>query len=148
MRILVARYKSSSEWTLSKVYLDGDFECFGLEDEKREVKKMHETRIDEGTYKVTLRTFGGHHERYKKKFPEHEGMLWIRDVPKFSDILIHIGNTEKDTSGCLLLGTLVNEKNGTVSGSTIAYRAFYKKVLKAIKAKEEVTITFKDIETG
>jgi hypothetical protein len=143
MIIQVDRYKSSDQWTLSKVSIDGRYECVGLEDEKREKKVMHETRIPEGTYKITLRTFGGHHERYKKKFPEHKGMLWVRDVPRFQDILIHIGNTETDTSGCLLLGSKADEKNGTISGSTIAYRKFYKKVLTALQADEEVIIEYK-----
>jgi hypothetical protein len=141
--ISVQRYKESDQWTLSKVFIDGVLEAVGLEDEKREKKVMHETRIPEGVYKITLRTFGGHHERYLKKFPEHKGMLWVRDVPGFQDILIHIGNTEKDTSGCLLLGSKADEKLGTISGSTIAYRKFYKKVLAALEADEDVTIEYK-----
>lgn len=142
MKILVKRYKSTDNFTISDVSIDGVFYCKGLEDEYRENKLLHETRIPEGTYKVTLRTFGGHHERYSKKFPFHKGMLWVKDVPKFKDILIHIGNTDKDTSGCLLVGTKVNEDKGILLNSTVAYTKFYKKVLEAIEAKTPVTITY------
>lgn len=133
MNILVQRYKHEADFTLSKISIDGQFECYGLEDEKREVKVMHETRIPEGKYKIELRTFGGHHERYKVKFPNHEGMLWVTNVPKFKDILIHIGNTDEDTSGCLLVGLSVDEANGKLINSTAAYERIYKKVLQAAR---------------
>jgi hypothetical protein len=133
MNILVQRYKHAEDFTLGKVFIDGEFECYSLEDEKREQKVMHETRIPEGSYKVVLRTFGGHHERYEKKFPNHEGMLWVTNVPNFKDILIHIGNTDEDTSGCLLVGLNVDEAEGTLQNSTEAYKRLYKKVLPAAK---------------
>ena len=41
------------------------FLCYTVEDEKRDKKVMHETRIPAGTYKLELRTVGGFHERYK-----------------------------------------------------------------------------------
>ena len=44
------------------------FLCYTLEDEHREDKVMGETRIPSGTYKITLRTTGGFHGRYKKKY--------------------------------------------------------------------------------
>lgn len=142
----VERYKHSSDFTLSRVYLDGQFECFGLEDERRDVKVMHETRIPEGEYRVTLRTFGSHHEKYKVKFPGfHRGMLWVRDIPGFRDILIHIGNTEKDTSGCLLVGSWPNEDAGTIVHSTSAYEKLYKKVIDAIDSKREVKIKYRSV---
>ena len=130
MKITVNRIISDNDATLSTVSVDGVFQCFGLEDEYREEKKAGETRIPAGDYKITLRTVGGFHNRYSKKFPEHEGMLWVRDVPNFEYILIHIGNTEQNTAGCLLVG-----KNGNTSGeltvgnSTGAYKALYAKVI-------------------
>jgi hypothetical protein len=143
MKILVSRVKSTENFTISDVYIDGVPYCKGLEDRHREIKVMHETRIPEGTYKVELRTFGGHHERYRRKFPDiHKGMLWVKDVPKFKDILIHIGNTTEDTSGCLLLGTKADFSKGILLNSTIAYKKFYSKVLSAIEAGDKVTITY------
>lgn len=147
MTIKVTRYKSSSEWTLSDVTVDGVLFGKGLEDEYRKDKVLHETRIPEGTYKVTLRTFGGHHEKYKKRFADiHKGMLWVMDVPKFADILIHCGNTDKDTSGCLLIGTKADEAKGILLNSEKAYRKFYTKVIQAFNTGDPVIIIYETKE--
>lgn len=144
MRILVERYKSTSDATLSRIYVDGAFQCFGLEDEKRGVKVAGETRIPAGLYAVTLRVVGGTHEKYKRKFPgAHRGMLWLQNVPGFQYILIHIGNTEKDTEGCILVGQRRNEETMTLSNSTLAYAALYEKVVGAAE-RGELSIEIKD----
>lgn len=120
----------SPEWTWGKLYVDNTYECYTLEDQAQVKKVMHETRIPSGTYKIKLREFGGHHDKYKVKFPDfHKGMLWLQDVPGFHDILIHIGNTDDDSSGCILVGA--GYSNGKLTESTKAYIALYKKVVKA-----------------
>ena len=104
MKIDVDRFISDEDTTISRVMVDGQFICFGLEDEYREEKVVGETRIPAGTYKITLRTEGGFNQRYKKRFPDiHKGMLHIRNVPNFEYILIHCGNTDEHTKGCLLV---------------------------------------------
>lgn len=141
MKIEVLRYNDTGDATLSLVLIDGKFECYGLEDEERKEKVMHETRIPSSTYTVKLRAEGTTHEKYLKKFPDfHQGMLHVTNVPGFEWILIHIGNTDEDTSGCLLVGDLPSSR-ATISQSTNAYIRFYKKVLEAIK-KEPVTISY------
>ena len=146
MNIFVWRFKSDDDATLSMVHLDTVFECFGLEDEYREHKVSNETRIPAGTYSIGLRSVGGFYNRYTHKFPSfHKGMLQILDVPGFEYILIHIGNTDEDTAGCLLVGAGCNT-NGelTVTSSRVAYCSLYPKVLKALEAGHPVTITFID----
>ena len=146
MIILVDRYLSTNEATLSRVYVDMSFACMGLEDEARTVKVPGETRIPAGRYKVRLRTFGPHHERYLKdrRFRAfHIGMLEICGVPGFSDILIHVGNTEHDTAGCLLVGLSRDELTMTLSQSAAGYAPFYQKVAPAAQA-DHLSITFED----
>lgn len=145
MKLTVVRIKSDNDATLSTIFIDGRFQCFGLEDEYREHKVAGETRIPAGEYNITLRTVGGFNKRYSEKFPSfHRGMLWVRDVPNFEFILIHIGNTERNTAGCLLVG-----KNGNTSGeltvgnSTGAYKKLYAKVIDAALAGE-LTIEYLD----
>lgn len=60
-------------------------------------------------------------------------MLHILDVPNFTFILIHCGNTDEDTAGCLLVGTSVNitVREMSIGGSRVAYRKFYPKVIQA-----------------
>lgn len=147
MHIKVDRITSTNDATLSVVYVDQKFQCFGIEDEHREEKIAGETRIPKGMYKIKIRDVGGFHSRYSKKFPKfHQGMLEIADVPNFEYVLIHIGNDEGDTAGCLLVGqnayTAGKLKNGS---STKAYIEFYKKVINAA-LNERLTITYRDLD--
>lgn len=142
MNLLVQRYKSTPNATLGKLFIDGVFECYTLEDEFRAVKVRGETRIPAGRYKLALRTEGETHSKYSQRFPDiHRGMLHVTNVPGFQWILIHIGNTERDTEGCLLVGSKVDENAMTLSHSTIAYRKMYPKVADAVM-KGEVYITY------
>ena len=142
MEIVVQRDLESNEWTRGKLSIDGVFECFTLEDQFQKVKVKKETRIPAGRYKILLRLVGTHHTKYLSKFPNfHKGMLHLQDVPGFQFILIHIGNRDADSEGCLLVGS--SFVNGVLVGSTIAYEKFYKKVVKAA-SEEKLWITIKD----
>lgn len=144
--ITVERYKSNGDTTLSRVFVNGIFQCYGLEDEYRTVKVYGETRIPAGTYNVALRTEGGFHNRYSKN-PAlkdiHRGMLWVQDVPGFEWILIHIGNTDKDTAGCLVVGAARDEGKMILYNSRVAYRALYTAVVQAAAARK-LSITYVD----
>ena len=142
MEITVYRYNSKKEFTHGLLFIDGKFECHTLEDEYRAYKVWGETRIPDGKYHVKLRLEGRFHNRYKRKFPYHEGMLHVTNVPNFKYILIHIGNTTKDTAGCLLVGSNANAYAGVIEQSTVAYGEMYKKVIEAFKRGEEVSINY------
>lgn len=148
MKLEVIRYSSSTDSTLGMLMINGEFGCYTLEDEKREVKVLNETRIPAGTYSMKLRTFGTHHTKYAQMFPQfHKGMLEIENVPNFTDILIHIGNTDEDTAGCLLVGDKTNNNNitsGQIMDSKKAYQRIYPKIANAIAAGEKTTITYRD----
>ncbi len=125
--------------------------CFTLEDEARTVKLSGETRIPAGRYQLTLRTHGEHHRRYRRKFPDiHKGMIEMLHVPGFSDILMHIGNTEDDTAGCLLVGT-TSEANiigpGRIGSSTTAYLRVYPIIAQMIERRPKVFIKYIDFDT-
>ena len=128
------------------------FLCYTLEDESRTEKVWGETCIPEGEYKIGLRTVGGHHAKYSKRFADiHMGMLHVLDVPNFKYILIHCGNTDEDTAGCLLLGDSQEnnniKENGFIGRSTQAYFRIYEDIAKAIESGEKVTITYRDFAT-
>jgi len=150
MKIKVVRYSDDGDSTLGVLLIDGKLSAYTLEDEKRTVKKFGETRIPEGTYKIGLRKVGGFDDRYTRRFPEvHEGMLHILDVPNFEYILIHIGNTEADTAGCLLVAdapSAVSARKQSISSSTGTYLEVYTTILAAIKNGEEVTIEYVDAQ--
>jgi len=144
MEITALRLMDDEDATIGAFYINGIGRCFTLEDEEREIKVKGETRVPEGRYRVTLRTEGGFNARYSKKFGSfHKGMLWVRDVPNFEYVLIHIGNTDEDTAGCLLVGTTV--KKGFLADSTTAYKDIYPEIADALLNGEDVFITYKDI---
>ncbi len=148
MKITVSRYYSNANETLSHIYVDGVKVCFGLEDEFRDVKVMGETRIAKGEYKIVVRQYGQHHEKYKKRFPQwHKGMLEVKNVPNFTNILIHIGNSDKDTAGCLLVGDNVGKQGEkfVILSSAKAYEKLYKKVISEAQ-KGNLTIEYIDAD--
>jgi len=154
MLLEVIRFSSQKDSTLGLLFdtTNGrEFLCFTLEDEYREKKVMHETRIPAGKYRLGLRTEGGFHNRYKTRFPDiHKGMIQVLNVPNFDYILWHIGNDDDDTSGCLLLGNSVTQnitKGGFIGESTDAYRRIYSIVSKAILSGEEVFVTYIDFDS-
>lgn len=146
MNLTVRRVLHDYHSTASVVYLDGEQICYGLEDEPRDEKVAGQTRIPAGTYKVKLRTEGGFHQRYSKRFPDfHRGMLHVIGVPGFEWILIHCGNTHEHTAGCLLVGEDVNTTYGDMrlSSSVIAYEKLYRAVVDAATS-DDLTITYID----
>lgn len=155
MKLEVLRISSQDDSTngiLFDVTEGREFLCYTLEDEYRKEKVKGETRIPAGTYKITLRTVGGFHARYTKKYGQmHKGMLWVRNVPGFEYILIHTGNTDEHTAGCLLVGDSQQNNaikaDGFVGSSTQAYKRIYPKIAQALEAGEEVTITYTDYDT-
>lgn len=152
MKLEVLRFSSQKRDTLGILFdvTDGrKFLCFTLEDEDREEKVMHETRIPAGTYKLRLKTWGGYHDRYSKRFADmHKGMIEVLEVPNFEHILIHCGNDEDDTSGCLLVGNTQSENivsTGYVGSSTVAYKRIYPPIAEALE-RGECTITYTDYD--
>jgi hypothetical protein len=133
------------------LFIDGVFECYTLEDEVRDVKVMSETAIPLGTYEIKFRNIGGFDTKYKARYGTtfHKGMLELQDVPNFKYILIHTGNTDESTAGCLLLGETQQDldkgKDGFVGGSGDAYKKMYPKVRDALLNGEKVTIEYSNI---
>lgn len=72
-------------------------------------------------------------------------MLHVTNVPGFQWILIHIGNTDEDTSGCLIVGLHVDEGKGMLYNSTAAYVRLYSRIIKAIEQEKEVWIKYESI---
>jgi hypothetical protein len=153
VKLTLERISTGPDSTLGLFFLDGAFIAFCCEDEPRAVKVAGKTRIPAGEYHIAVRTHGGFHARYTQRFPDwHHGMLELLDVPGFSDILVHVGNSHTDTAGCLLVGAGAQaypEGGGHVLASVVGYRAFYAKVFDAALARRLVLeIVERDIAKG
>lgn len=148
MKLKVFRFSQINGSTLGILFIDGKFQCYTIEDINREKKLAGETCIPLGKYKIEFRTEGGFHKNYMKKFPEmHKGMLEIKGVPNYNYVLIHIGNSSKDTEGCLLVGNTLNNNNiqsGWLGDSTNAYIEVYKKISNALISGQQVWIEYQD----
>jgi hypothetical protein len=94
MTIRILREPTLNETTLGVVMVDGVFRCFSLEDAVREVKVPGETAIPAGRYRVALT----HSPKFGRVLPE------VLDVPGFTGVRLHPGNSNADTDGCVLLG--------------------------------------------
>lgn len=144
------RYNKDSNSTQAILRINGEFECHVLEDEERCVKLSGETAIPEGTYKIEQRKeLTPLTERYRNRFDWFNWHLQILEVPNFEWVYIHIGNTELDTEGCLLLGDIaVNDptnQSSTIQKSVQAYKRFYNKVCEALESGEQVWIQIQSI---
>jgi len=155
MKLEVLRFSSEADSTNGLLFEVTDigrkFLAYTLEDEARALKVRGETRVPAGIYKIELRKEGGFHERYTKKYPGiHRGMLHVTDVPNFEYILIHTGNTDEHTAGCLLVGDSQENNqllpDGFIGKSVNAYKRIYPRIASAIANGEEVTITYQDYD--
>jgi hypothetical protein len=148
VKLRLERYSSGPKSTLGLLFINEQFQCYTCEDRYRAEKVAGETRIAPGTYDIKLRTVGGFHKRYRRRYGTmHKGMLWLRDVPQFEYILIHVGNSSKDSAGCILVGRDVCSDprgGGSVVYSRLAYKDLYPKVADALIVGEKVTIEIID----
>jgi hypothetical protein len=148
MNINIKRFANSPNeggWTLGRLYINGTFFCFTCEDEKRSVKMKGETRIPAGTYPITFRkVLSEKTKHYRTRYAFFTWHLEIQNVPNFDYVYLHVGNTEKDSDGCILLGMQASVATGTISQSVVAYTKFYPLVSDALKKGEAVTIKIED----
>lgn len=120
--------------TIGHLAWDGTFQCYTLEDTVRApgIKVPGATAIPPGRYKVII----DFSNRFQKPMPH------VLNVPGFEGIRIHCGNTAADTEGCILLGSGADARQGVISGSRIAFDAFFPK-LQAALAAGDVFLTIK-----
>lgn len=144
MKLELKRHTRRQDCTSGHLFIDGHFFCHTLEDPWRkdpqpetpenEAKVWGDTCIPAGTYRVILNMS----PRFKKIMPR------LLDVPGFTGILIHSGNTPADTHGCILVGQEVDNKGHIVRGkSSPAYIALLARIDTGTK-QGPLTITITD----
>ena len=94
--IRIMRRIFSDKSTIGELFLPGEDTpfCKTLEDTVRRHKVRHKTAIPAGRYELAI----GKSNRFGREMP------YLKDVPYFMGIMLHWGNTDADTSGCILVG--------------------------------------------
>ena len=129
IKLRLERLYKGSKYTIGKLFINDEYFCDTIEDIDRGLKssmsveyirkkKVYaETAIPTGTYKIEM--------TYSSKFKRILPLLV--DVKGFSGIRIHRGNTEIDSSGCIIIGE--NKVKGKVINSTRYEIALVNKLL-------------------
>lgn len=139
MKLLLQRTHSTAAGTFGKLFADGVFLCYTLEDPVREVEgqpvaswKIHgATAIPQGEYSVTL-------DNSPRFGPD---TLTVNSVPGFVGVRMHAGNTQADTEGCPLLGTAINDRG--IAGGTSRPAVALVKIAVAQAIREGGRVTMK-----
>lgn len=141
MKLLIKRPYKNPKYTIGKLYIDGTYFSDTLEDPVRDLnndgdledpgesKIYGDTAIPKGEYKVILALS----PKFKRILPV------ILNVKYFTGILLHRGNSVKDTHGCILVGE--NKIKGGLINSTVCETNLVKRMTAAINAGEEITLT-------
>lgn len=130
MKLFLKRAPSKNECTLGDLYLNDEWVCFTLEDKVRDGPKVPgKTAIPAGTYSVTIDLSS----RFGRLMPH------VLDVPGFTGIRIHPGNTAENTDGCILVG---NTKGvSSIGASRAAYSVLFALLGEATRKGETITLT-------
>ncbi|EMU6298477.1 DUF5675 family protein, partial [Campylobacter coli] len=103
------------------------FECFSLEEDKEGLESGKDLRIPEGNYNLRRHTPSRFENTLRSITKKDDTMINVYndEVPSSRAILIHWGNTDKDTQGCILLGLTKDNNNESVGQSRQACKEFY-----------------------
>lgn len=135
MKLSLKRIALRPTYTIGRLYIDGEYFCDTVEDTVRDLdrdgrfangeqKVYAQTAIPYGTYAVEV--------TYSPKFCRELPLL--KDVPHFTGIRIHRGNTAGDSAGCIIVGE--NKEVGKVLNST----PYEQRITALLKGRTDVTI--------
>lgn len=132
LSLVLTRDVVTEDSTGGKLYVDGVFECYTLEDrcrlEEGESKVPGLTAIPVGTYPVIL----SHSPRFGRILP------LLENVPGFEGVRIHPGNKPEDTDGCILVGRIRGPNQ--IAESRLAFDALFAKLQEAESAQIKIQI--------
>lgn len=139
-QLILTRYVFTDTSTIGTLSVERDiFKSSTLEDTchrdknndgilQKEEKVMHKTAIPQGRYRVIL-----------ANSPHFGFVPHLLNVPHFTNILIHSGNTADDSSGCIIVGKYHPPNDQWIGESRITLHALMD-ILKPLNEKEELWI--------
>ena len=150
MKITLQRKYKKSDYTIGKLFINDTYFCDTLEDKDRGLNsempeskiasnKIHgQTAIPTGEYIINMNTVSHKFKDRSWAKPFGGKLPRLLNVKGFEGILIHVGNTAKDSLGCILVGR--NNVKGKVTESTATFNNLMRKLLQASLKNEQITI--------
>jgi len=134
LELLLERMILTDKSTIGKLYINGEFFCYTLEDVDRhleiypDVKVYGKTAIPRGSYVVTYR------------YSPHFAMTlpYINDVPGFEYVMFHWGNKPEDTDGCILVGD--SYADDWISHSRATFSKLMRYIDDAMESGDQITL--------
>ena len=143
MNLELKRIFKGKDYTVGRLFIDGEYFCDTLEDPVRQLDSIKDkiyskTAIPTGKYKVSMSIVSPKYS-IRKSYNWCGGRLpRLLDVPFFDGILIHSGNTPDHTAGCILVGE--NKIKGQVINSMNTLKNLWVKLNVADEVGEEIWI--------
>ena len=143
MNLELKRIFKGKDYTIGRLFIDGEYFCDTLEDPVRQLDSIKDkiyskTAIPTGKYKVSMSIVSPKYS-IRKSYNWCGGRLpRLIDVPFFEGILIHSGNTPDHTAGCILVGE--NKIKGQVINSMNTLKNLWVKLNVADEVGEEIWI--------
>lgn len=134
MELKLERKYFKENYTIGKLFINDEYFCDTIEDKVRgenEPKVWGKTAIPTGRYQIIMNKS----PKFGRKLPR------LLNVKGFEGVLIHRGNTEEDTAGCIIVGE--NKVKGKVINSTIYENELVAKLQEVYNNLEPIYITIK-----
>lgn len=149
MELTLKRIALRSEYTIGKLYVDGEYVADTIEDTVRdldkdgkfangEVKIQGKTAIPYGRYEITMKVKSPKYSNFSKYSwaKKYDGYLpRLLNVSNFEGVLLHPGNTSSESAGCILTGE--NKVVGKVINSVNTFRRLMDDYLVPAKKRNE-----------
>ena len=150
LNLTLKRIAKRPTYTIGRLYVEGNYFCDTLEDTDRglsqslpesvnKAKKLKgRTAIPTGKYRVTLEVQSPKYSKVAFYNFCNGCVPRLLNVPAFDGVLIHVGNSERDTEGCILVGE--NKQVGKVLNSRETFLRLYAKLQEAKNKNIYITI--------
>ena len=147
MELLLKRIAKKQDYTIGKLYINGQFFSNTLEDTDRgltssmtedeisKIKVYGKTAIPTGTYKINMNVVSPKFKNRSWARPYNGKIPRLLNVPGFDGVLIHPGNTSEDSLGCVLVG-----KN-TIKGMVTQSQDTFHELMEVLIKQNDITIT-------
>ena len=149
MELRVERRWRKDNYTVGRLYVDGEYFCNTLEDKDRGLKQGDGMELikEKKVYGETAVPTGRYRVRMDVISPKYSRIDWYRNlcggkmprlenVPGFEGVLIHPGNTAADSLGCILVGK--NTKVGQLTSSKATFATLYDRIRSATNITIEI----------